>query len=297
MRALLASVNDAEGLNTLMMTLPGWATSDTPRCRVRSYDFFAMFCEVPEMDSSLYRVDWSRQLASSVEDFNVDVHTAAQRTLDIFVKSVPKDELEPLVFPLRRTTDPTGFPCQHVEVPGFSLPEGITLTVPIIIAGFTTGTKEHSSPYSYMGEEHRGTGANIALGPMMNIGRIAQGGRNWEGFDADPFLTHEAAYETIIGMQQTGIQACVDHGYSKQEHKRTMSSSIVDDRTAHEIYAHPFLRSVVAGVASVMCSYSLNNGIYACEDDRTMNQILKNKYGFQGCSFTPDADYLRDYWT
>lgn len=44
--------------------------------------------------------------------------------------------------------------------------------------------------------------------------------------------------------------------YSEQEHERTMESSNVGDRTQHEIYAHPFLRSVMAGVASVMCSYS-----------------------------------------
>ena len=49
-----------------------------------------------------------------------------------------------------------------------------------------------------------------------------------------------------------------EHG-SEQEHKRTQESSHVDDRTEHEIYVHPFMRSVQAGVASVMCSYS------ACE--------------------------------
>ena len=43
---------------------------------------------------------------------------------------------------------------------------------------------------------------------------------------------------------------------SEQEHFRTQESSHVDDRTQHEIYLHPFLRSVMAGVASVMCSYS-----------------------------------------
>lgn len=43
---------------------------------------------------------------------------------------------------------------------------------------------------------------------------------------------------------------------SEQEHDRMTSSSNVDDRTQHEIYAQPFLRSVMAGVASVMCSYS-----------------------------------------
>ena len=67
----------------------------------------------------------------------------------------------------------------------------------------------------YMGREHVGKGVNIALGPMMNMGRVAEGGRNWEGFGADPFLAGEAAYETILGMQQGGVVACAKHLVAK----------------------------------------------------------------------------------
>ncbi|KAI9453291.1 beta-glucosidase [Russula earlei] len=134
-----------------------------------------------------------------------------------------------------------------------------------------------------MGKEHVGKGVNIALGPMMNIGRIAQGGRNWEGFGADPFLAGIGAYETILGMQSAGVQACAKHYINnEQENQRKLESSNVDDRTQHEIYVAPFLRSVMAGVASVMCSYNLVNGTYACENDHTLNGILKNELGFQG---------------
>lgn len=45
--------------------------------------------------------------------------------------------------------------------------------------------------------------------------RVAQGGRNWEGFGADPFLTGEAAYETILGMQSAGVQATAKHFINK----------------------------------------------------------------------------------
>ncbi|KAK7462217.1 hypothetical protein VKT23_007822 [Stygiomarasmius scandens] len=134
-----------------------------------------------------------------------------------------------------------------------------------------------------MGREHVGKGVNIALGPMMNMGRIAQGGRNWEGFGGDPFLAGEAAYETILGMQEAGVQGCAKHYINnEQEHKRTTTSSFLDDRTQHEIYAHPFMRSVMAGVASVMCSYNLINQTYACENDKTINDILKREFGFRG---------------
>ena len=60
-----------------------------------------------------------------------------------------------------------------------------------------------------------GKGVHIALGPMMNMGRIAQGGRNWEGFGADPFLAGEVAYETVLGMQSGGVQATAKHFINK----------------------------------------------------------------------------------
>jgi beta-glucosidase-like glycosyl hydrolase len=75
---------------------------------------------------------------------------------------------------------------------------------------------------------------------------------------------------------------CYDTRNSEQENQRTMESSNVDDRTQHEIYVAPFLRSAMAGVTSVMCSYNLINGTYACENNNTMNGILKNELGFQG---------------
>ncbi|KAF9553682.1 glycoside hydrolase family 3 protein [Agrocybe pediades] len=135
----------------------------------------------------------------------------------------------------------------------------------------------------YMGREFKGKGVHVALGPMMNLARVPQGGRNWEGFGADPFLAGEAAYETILGMQEAGVQACAKHLVgNEQEIFRTTSSSDIDDRTAHELYGHPFLKSIMAGVASIMCSYNLINGTYACENDKVLNELVKKEYGFEG---------------
>ncbi|KAH8120255.1 glycoside hydrolase superfamily, partial [Phellopilus nigrolimitatus] len=132
-----------------------------------------------------------------------------------------------------------------------------------------------------MGEEHRGKGVNVALGPMMNIMRAPAAGRNWEGFGGDPYLSGEGAYETIQGVQSVGVQACAKHFINnEQEHSRQSSSSNVDDRCQHEIYALPFLRSVQANVASFMCSYI--NDTYACQNDKTLNGILKGEFGFPG---------------
>lgn len=58
-----------------------------------------------------------------------------------------------------------------------------------------------------MGSEYKAKGVNIALGPAIDIGRNAAGGRNWESFGADPYLMGWGAEMTIRGMQDAGVQA------------------------------------------------------------------------------------------
>ncbi|KAF8328932.1 beta-glucosidase [Cantharellus anzutake] len=141
-----------------------------------------------------------------------------------------------------------------------------------------------------MGAEFKGKGVNVALGPDINIVRSPRAGRNWETFGADPYLTGEASFETVKGLQANGLQACVKHYINnEQETNRTSSSSNVDDRTTHEIYLHPFFKAIQAGVVSFMCSYNQVNGTYACENEHVLNDLLKTELGFQGYVMT-------DWW-
>ncbi|KAF8827401.1 hypothetical protein HHX47_DHR4000061 [Lentinula edodes] len=214
---------------------------------------------------------------------------------------VPSETAIPNVFPVTDPMDPP--PVGAAVVPDFeaawaaAYQKAEALDSPLgvrdadFITGFPAGINSATTWNRelmrrrglFMGREHVGKGVNIALGPMMNLGRNAAGGRNWEGFGADPFLSGETAYETVLGLQNAGVQACAKHFINnEQEHYRTLESSNVDDRTQHELYAHPFLKAVMAGVSSVMCSYNLINGTYACENDKMMNDILKREFGFQG---------------
>jgi beta-glucosidase len=63
-----------------------------------------------------------------------------------------------------------------------------------------------------LGEESRGKGVNVLLGPVAGpLGKIPGAGRNWEGFSPDPYLTGIAMGETIRGMQSAGVQANAKH--------------------------------------------------------------------------------------
>jgi hypothetical protein len=108
---------------------------------------FATFCEETELDISFYRIDWIRQLITSLDDRQQGVVKVSWNALDIFVKSVSKEDLESLVVPLRRTIESTGAPGRHV--PGFGLSKGLSPLLPIILAGLTTGSNEQREQAAY----------------------------------------------------------------------------------------------------------------------------------------------------
>ncbi|KAF5367946.1 hypothetical protein D9758_004514 [Tetrapyrgos nigripes] len=132
-----------------------------------------------------------------------------------------------------------------------------------------------------LGEEFRGKGVNVFLGPAMDIMRNPKAGRGWESFGPDPYLNGEGAYETIIGVQSAGVMACAKHYLANnQEHWRYGLSANVDERTLREMYWWPFMRSIDANVSSVMCAYNRLNGTSSCHNEDLIG--LLSEGGFQG---------------
>lgn len=148
-----------------------------------------------------------------------------------------------------------------------------------------------------MGSEHKAKGVTVQLGPVAGpLGRSPEGGRNWEGFSPDPYLTGISIAETVKGIQDAGVIACAKHYIgNEQEHFRQAPeaatygfdinesvSSNIDDVTMHELYLWPFADAVRAGVGSIMCSYNQVNNSYACQNSKLLNNLLKDELGFQG---------------
>lgn len=134
-----------------------------------------------------------------------------------------------------------------------------------------------------MGAEQLGKGTNVQLAPMMNMVRVPQAGRTWEGYGEDPFHAAQMAGAAVRGIQSQGVIATAKHFIAnEQETGRNIASTDVDDRTLVEIYLAPFRASVLAGAGAVMCSYNKINGVYACENAPTQNTVLKGQLNFQG---------------
>ena len=78
---------------------------------------------------------------------------------------------------------------------------------------------------------------NIVLGPAINIKRNPLGGRNFEYYSEDPFLSAKIAESYVEGVQENGkVGCCLKHyACNNNEKYRYVGDSIVDLRALHEI--------------------------------------------------------------
>ena len=146
------------------------------------------------------------------------------------------------------------------------------------------------------GKEFRNKGINVALGPAMNIQRNPQGGRIWECYGDDPFLSGVAATQIIKGIQSNGVIACAKHYVGNdQETNRKNSSSNIKEQALWEIYIEPFYRSVKdAEVGAIMTAYNSINGTYCVNNSKIVNDYLKKRIGYQGYVMTDWWEVMSD---
>lgn len=135
-----------------------------------------------------------------------------------------------------------------------------------------------------LAEETLSKGRNTILGPCVNIHRTPLGGRNFESMSEDPFLAGRIATGYINGVQSRNAMATIKHfAVNNQETDRMTVSAEISERALREIYLPQFETAVrEAKPWSIMCSYNRINGIYACENEHLLTDILKKEWGYQG---------------
>src|SRR5512136_1157113 len=62
-----------------------------------------------------------------------------------------------------------------------------------------------------LGEETRGMGCDILLGPCVNIVRVPLAGRNFESYSEDPYLAGRIGVAWVKGVQSRQVGASLKH--------------------------------------------------------------------------------------
>ncbi|QIK82378.1 glycoside hydrolase family 3 C-terminal domain-containing protein [Sanguibacter sp. HDW7] len=135
-----------------------------------------------------------------------------------------------------------------------------------------------------IGAEAASQDVDVLLGPGLNVKRSPLGGRSFEYFSEDPFLSGRLAAGFVRGVQSRGVAACPKHfAVNSQELLRMVSDSVVDERTMREVYLRGFEIVVTeAHPRTLMSAYNRVNGTYAHEHHELLTTILRDEWGFAG---------------
>ena len=135
-----------------------------------------------------------------------------------------------------------------------------------------------------LGQEAKAHHRQIVYGPDVNIHRSPQGGRNFESFSEDPFLSARLAVAYIEGEQSQGVAVCVKHyACNEQENGRDSLNVRIDERTLREIYLPTFEASCREAHAwAIMPALDHVNGQWSAENTHLLTDILKNEWGYDG---------------
>ncbi len=135
-----------------------------------------------------------------------------------------------------------------------------------------------------IGDEARAKGINVQLAGGVNLLRDPRGGRNFEYLGEDPLLAGTMAGASIAGIQSTGMVSTVKHfSVNTQEHLRMTANSVIGEAAHRESDLLAFEIAIEKGnPGAVMCAYNKVNGVYACQNEHLLSDVLKKDWGYKG---------------
>ena len=193
------------------------------------------------------------------------------RTIGVgFIPGVPRLGIPALTF----TDGPAGV---RMNLPTTAMPAPVALA--------STFSADLAQRYGeVLGRDARSRDQDVIFGPMMNMVRVPQAGRNFETLGEDPSLMAQLVAAETRGIQSQGEIATAKHfAENNQENNRMGVNVNVDDQTLREMELRGFEAAVKGGnTGAVMCAYNSVNGNFSCENPTLLTDILRNQWGFSG---------------
>ncbi|OXY94128.1 beta-glucosidase H [Streptomyces diastatochromogenes] len=135
-----------------------------------------------------------------------------------------------------------------------------------------------------LAQEARRKGVHVLLAPTVNLHRSPLGGRHFEAYSEDPYLTGEIGSGYVTGVQSGGVGTTVKHFVANDaETDRFTVNNLVSERALRELYLAPF-EAIVANAHpwGIMTAYNQVNGTTMTEHHHLVNEVLRGEWGFDG---------------
>ncbi|MFI8446550.1 beta-glucosidase [Streptomyces erythrochromogenes] len=137
-----------------------------------------------------------------------------------------------------------------------------------------------------LAQEARRKGVHVLLAPTVNLHRSPLGGRHFECYSEDPYLTGAIGSGYVNGVQDGGVGTTVKHFVGNDaETDRFTVDSVIAPRPLRELYLAPF-EAIVANAHpwGIMTAYNQVNGTTMTEHRYLVNEVLRGEWGFDGCN-------------
>ncbi|MFE7552434.1 glycoside hydrolase family 3 protein, partial [Streptomyces gardneri] len=135
-----------------------------------------------------------------------------------------------------------------------------------------------------LAQEARRKGVHVLLAPTVNLHRSPLGGRHFEAYSEDPYLTGEIGTGYVQGVQDGGVGTTVKHFVANDaETDRFTVDNTIAARPLRELYLAPF-EAIVRNAHpwGIMTAYNRVNGVTMTEHRHLVNEVLRGEWGFDG---------------
>ncbi|GHI08031.1 beta-glucosidase [Streptomyces cellostaticus] len=135
-----------------------------------------------------------------------------------------------------------------------------------------------------LAQEARRKGVHVLLAPTVNLHRSPLGGRHFEAYSEDPYLTGAIGAGYVTGVQSGGVGTTVKHFVANDaETDRFTVNNLVSARALRELYLAPF-EAIVENARpwGIMTAYNMVNGTTMTEHHHLVDEVLRGEWGFDG---------------
>lgn len=135
--------------------------------------------------------------------------------------------------------------------------------------------------------------ANVAVlyGPGNNLHRVPYGGRNFEYYSEDGFLSGEMSMYEVAAIESKGVHVVMKHfALNDCEQDRMGLGVWLSEQAAREIYLKAFQAPIEEGNGGgVMVAYTRWGAIWSGSNKGLMTGILREEWGSEGLSITDNV--------
>ena len=198
-------------------------------------------------------------------------------------------------------------PAESVQAPGSrdeNGPQGLTVTLfgstlgvdttaftseDVMAATFNTELMYQIG--NIIGNDCLAADVSCLYGPGANMHRMPYGGRNFEYYSEDGFLSGEICAAEVKGIQQKGVDVVIKHfALNDSEQDRIGLGVWVNEQAAREIYLKAYQAAFEEGGANgVMTAYTRWGAVWSGGVKGLMTNILRQEWGNNGMSITDNV--------